>query len=215
MQNYNNKIQTKLIKKEKEHLIGLNLLSKKKIYKQTKQNIKINKKDILTNELNKILPSNIYIKNSQLKANFHARFDAKKRVYRYILAKNVNVFENNYIHKLEKKLNKKRIKKALPLLIGIHNFKNFCKGELKEKNKIREIYSIKFYSHKINNKKIWVFSFCANSYLRSQIRMIISFLIKISNKELGLKELKMQLKHKKISNTLVSPNGLYLLRIFY
>ncbi len=186
-----------------------------RLHKEIKQNKYKENKNTLLYQLNKILPSNIFIKKVELKNSFHARFDAKKRIYRYILSKDVNVFESNYIHKLNCNLDENIIKQAIPYMVGVHNFEAFCKKEEKGKNKIRVIYYIRFYPRQIGSKKIWVFTFCANAYLRSQIRMLVGFFIKLSNKQLSIDDLKKQLNGEKIFNSPIGANGLYLLRIIY
>ncbi len=186
-----------------------------RLNKDIEQNKYKENKNTLLCQLNKMLPSSILIKKISLKDSFHARFDAKKRIYRYILSQDVSVFESNYIHKIENELDESIIKQAIPYIVGVHNFEAFCKREEKEKNKIREVYYIRFYHHYIGAKKIWVFTFCANAYLRSQIRMFVSFFIKLSNKQLSIDDLKRQLNGEKISNSPIGANGLYLLRIIY
>ena len=54
--------------------------------------------------------------------------------------------------------------------------------------------NIRFYKH----KDIYVLNFQANSYLRSQIRMIVDFIMKISSGKLTVKQLQEQLKKKKL-----------------
>jgi tRNA pseudouridine38-40 synthase len=109
-------------------------------------------------------------------------------------------------------INENIIKKASKEFIGIHDFEYFHKKGSEPFSTLREIYDIKFYSY----KDIYVFKFTANSYLRSQIRMMVLFLLKISSKELSIDDLKLQLNKKElILKNLASPNGLYLSKIFY
>ena len=163
--------------------------------------------------LEKILPNSIKIKHIfQQKDNFHARFSAKKRVYRYIIStKELNPFTQAYFHYIPK-LDKKLIDSAIKKFIGTYDFKSFSKNGSEPNSTIRTIYSIKFYKY----KEFFVFRFCANGYLRSQIRMMVDFLLKISDKKLTINDLQNQLENKKIiSTTLAPPNGLYLHRVYY
>ena len=167
----------------------------------------------LKSTLNKQLPNSIYIKIiSNVADDFHARFSAKKRTYRYLIStKQPSVFSANYIH-FEKHIDIKKIQEAIGLFKGIHDFKYFSKNGSEPKSTIREIFDIKFYKY----KDIYVFKFTANSYLRSQIRMIVSFLLKISEGKLQLEDLKTQLSCKKlISWTLAPSSGLYLTKVTY
>ena len=94
----------------------------------------------------------------------------------------------------------------------MHDFEYFSKKGSEPVSTIREIYDIKLYQH----KEIYVLQFKANSYLRSQIRMMVDFMMKISSGKLTLDDLKKQLnKEKLVSWTLASPKGLYLSKISY
>jgi len=163
--------------------------------------------------LNKMLPNSIYVRNvSYVSDDFHARFSAKKREYRYIVTtKELTPFNQNYVEYYES-INVEKIRDALKVLKGVHDFEYFSKTGSEPASTVREIYDIKFYKH----KELYIFRFKANSYLRSQIRMMVDFIMKISSGKLTIEDLKKQLnKEKLISWTLASPNGLYLSKISY
>ncbi len=163
--------------------------------------------------LNKQLPNSIQIRNIQdVNNDFHARFSAKKREYRYLISsKKVSPFNANYISYYQD-INIEKINNAIKLFIGIHDFEFFSKKGSDPHSTIREIYNINFYKF----KDIYVLNFKANSYLRSQIRMIVDFIMKISSGKLSLDNLEEQLNRKRlISWTLAPSNGLYLSKIHY
>ncbi len=163
--------------------------------------------------LNKMLPNSIYVRNvSYVNDDFHARFSAKKREYRYIVTtKELTPFNQNYVEYYES-INVEKIRDALKILKGVHDFEYFSKTGSEPASTVREIYDIKFYKY----KELYIFRFKANSYLRSQIRMMVDFIMKISSGKLTIEDLKKQLnKEKLISWTLASPNGLYLSKISY
>ena len=84
--------------------------------------------------------------------------------------------------------------------------------EMGNYNKMREIFETAFYKH----KDIYVFKFVANSYLRSQIRLMVGFLLAINDKKLTIEDLKKQLRcEKNIFRTPIKANGLYLAKIKY
>ncbi len=168
-------------------------------------------------KLKKIINSNslpeIFIKDIKIvDENFHSRYRAKRRVYRYILSTQTpNVFMTNYMLFI-KEIDEKAIKSAIKEFEGEHDFSLFKKSKGGEKNSIRNIYKSKFYKH----KDIYVFTFEADGYLRSQIRMMVYFLLEISSKKLTIFDLKEQLEcEKKHSFGLVLPCGLYLSSIKY
>ncbi len=163
--------------------------------------------------LNKHLPSSINIKSIQeVDIEFHSRFHAKKRVYRYLVSsKKPSVFESNYLSYCEN-IDEEKIKEAIKLFEGVHDFEYFHKKGSDKDNTVREVFSTKFYKY----KNTYVFYFCANSYLRSQIRLMVGALLRVSEGKLSLEDLQKQLekKHHRFK-TPASPYGLYLAKVYY
>lgn len=164
-------------------------------------------------QLNYRLLPNIYIKKiSFADESFHARFSAKRRAYRYILSKKTpNPFEYNYVTFVEN-VDFEKIKDAAPLFEGRYDFKFFQKSGSDVQTTIRTIYKTKFYKYR--SYKILYFE--ADGFLRSQIRIMVDFLLKVAKGDLTNKELKEQLLYKKrYSSSLAPPNGLYLCKVVY
>lgn len=163
--------------------------------------------------LNKNLPSSIKVlKISKVKDDFHSRFHAKKRVYRYLITtKPTTPFNDKFITHV-KNINEELLQKAIKEFIGVYDFKYFHKtGSDKELTK-REIFDTKFYKY----KDIYVFKFTANSYLRSQIRLMVGFLLAINENKQSIENLKEQLTLQKHHfKTPAVANGLYLAKIKY
>lgn len=167
----------------------------------------------LKKALKKMLPLSISIRKVQIVDNsFHARFSAKSREYRYLIAKKPTTpFNSKYLSYYEN-IQKDKIKEALKYFVGVNDFEYFSKKGSEPLSTIREIYSIDFYEY----KEVYVLRFKANSYLRSQIRMMVDFILKISSGKLTTEDLKTQLNKKElISWTLANPSGLYLSKINY
>lgn len=165
-------------------------------------------KDILNNRLN-----HIHIKEiKKTKDNFNPRFDAKYRVYRYIISsKDKSPFLYNYIS-FVKAYNPKILKEISHIFEGEHNFKYFQKTGTENVGSHRKIYQSKFYEYK--DKGIFIFK--ANGFLRSQIRFMVAFLLDISRGILSKEQLIEQLECKKRHCSKLSlANGLYLLRMKY
>jgi tRNA pseudouridine38-40 synthase len=163
--------------------------------------------------MNKNLPSNIKIKMiSKADANFHSRFHAKKRVYRYLVTEDeISVFNSKFISH-SKKIDQVKINEAIKEFIGIHDFEYFHKLGSDKDNSVREIFEAKFYKY----KNIYVFKFVANSYLRSQIRLMVGSLLKLNEGKLSLEDLKLQLnKKKRVFRVPASAYGLYLTKVYY
>ena len=163
--------------------------------------------------LNKNLPSSIKIlKISKVDENFHSRFHAKSRVYRYLITtKPTTPFNDKFITYV-KNVDEELIKKAIKEFIGIYDFEYFHKTGSDKDITVREIFNTAFYKY----KDIYVFKFTANSYLRSQIRLMVGFLLAINEKKLTIEDLQKQLRlEKNIFKTPIKANGLYLAKIKY
>jgi tRNA pseudouridine38-40 synthase len=163
--------------------------------------------------LNRNLPTSIKIlKVSKVKDDFHSRFHAKKRDYRYIItSKPTTPFNDKFITYVEN-VDEELLKLAIKEFIGVFDFKYFHKTGSDKDITVREIYNTIFYKH----KDIYVFKFTANSYLRSQIRLMVGFLLAINDKKLTIEDLKKQLRlEKNIFKTPIKANGLYLAKIKY
>jgi tRNA pseudouridine38-40 synthase len=163
--------------------------------------------------LNKILYPSIYLKKINIAPyNFHPRFSAKKRSYRYIISKYFTPFNAKYTLFYEKQINLKKINKALNIFTGKHDFEYFAKTGSDVNDYIREIYK----AYAFEYKNFYIIKIEGNGFLRGQIRIIIDFLLKINEDKLSIEDLKKQLnKEKLISKHLAAPNGLYLERIWY
>jgi tRNA pseudouridine38-40 synthase len=163
--------------------------------------------------LNKRLPSSIQIRHIvKVNDDFHSRFHAKKRVYRYLITTKPTTPFNDKFITFVKTVDEKLLKEATKEFIGVYDFKYFHKTGSDKDVTIREIFETTFYKH----KDIYVFKFVANSYLRSQIRLMVGFLLAINDKKLTIEDLKKQLRcEKNIFRTPIKANGLYLAKIKY
>jgi len=144
--------------------------------------------------------------------DFHSRFSAKRRVYRYIFkTKDPSIFEQNYLSYYPT-FNKKLLIKALKCFEGEHDFSNFIKtGSITHTN-VRTIYKATYKRY----KNYHILYFEANGFLRSQVRMMVEGAMQVSLGDWNLEKLQKQLlKKEKTMTKLATPNGLYLARIIY
>ncbi len=169
--------------------------------------------DKLKRNLNHMIMPFIYIKQIKFTTfDFHARFSAKKRLYRYIVSHDkFNPFLANYCVFLPE-LDANVLNQNAKEFIGKHDFKYFKKQGSITKNDTRMIYQSGAYRY----KSYTILYFLGNSFLRSQIRMMCSFLFKIEKKSLNNDDLRQQLNLiSKIDTSLVPAHGLYLSKIYY
>jgi len=169
-------------------------------------------KDRLRLELNRKLKK-IYIKHTSIVDDeFHARFWAKRRVYRYIFKQSrPSIFEEDYISHYSS-FDIGILENALRLFEGEHDFKYFHKTGSPMHSTTREIYRA---YHRVY-REYHIIYFEANGFLRSQVRMMIDASMRCADGSMSLDLLREQIDgiHRH-TRSLAPPNGLYLARVIY
>lgn len=160
----------------------------------------------LRNLINRKIESGIFIKDIiEVDKNFNPRFDAKARVYRYILNHSkVDVFLQNYCY-FCKEIDIKKLNEALKIFIGRNDFKNFYKTGSNELSTTREIYKAFAYRY----KNLTIIKFRANAFLRSQVRLMVANALKSSYEDKKL------MLDRPLTKVLAPASGLYLERVIY
>ena len=157
--------------------------------------------------------STIYFKHlSYVADDFHARFAAKKRIYRYIFKENrPSVFEQKYISYYSN-FNADILNRALLMFVGEHDFTYFHKTGSETHTSVRTVYNAKY---RKRGEYHFIY-FTANGFLRSQVRMMVASAMLCAKNELSLQQLNEQINgERQYSSRLAPPQGLYLARILY
>ncbi len=164
--------------------------------------------DKLSRVTNEMLPSSIVVKKIyKVNDDFHARYSAKKRTYRYLIKTATrNPFEADFITFLTE-CDYEKITRNIKLFEGTHDFSNFIKTGSDEKSTIRTIYKAFAYKY----KDIIVLHFEANGFLRTQIRFMVAALLHLDEEQIYAKLA--CTKDYKIKPA--PPEGLYLAKIKY
>ncbi|BAF72788.1 tRNA pseudouridine(38-40) synthase TruA [Sulfurovum sp. NBC37-1] len=166
----------------------------------------------LKNSLNKKLSTIRFKHISAAPDDFHARFSAKKRIYRYIFKENeLSVFERKYVAHYSS-FDPDILKRALLMFVGEHDFIYFHKTGSDIHTTVRKIYDANYRQE----GKYHFLYFTANGFLRSQVRMMVESAMLCAQNELTLEQLQKQINaEKRYHSRLSPPEGLYLARILY
>lgn len=158
--------------------------------------------------LNKILPQSIHIKKVEQKDDsFHARYSAKRRVYRYIIKEGTtNPFQEKFISFLES-VDFKKIEQNIKLFLGEHDFRYFMKSGSDVKSTIRTIFKAFAYRY----KGYIILNFEANGFLRTQIRLMVAALLSLNDTQI----IELLQCRKKYKLKPADGNGLYLAKVKY
>ena len=168
----------------------------------------------IKNAINSRLPKDIYIKNIGIvDDNFHARYQATKKCYQYVINTNeFNPLNKNYCYYYKYKLDIEKMIEASKVFIGTHDFKSFTKNH-KIENTVRTIYDISF---DIKEGVIKI-NFEGNGFLHNMVRIIVAMLIEVGNGRRTVNDLieAMENKDRKYAPKLAPANGLYLVSVSY
>ncbi|MDF2910937.1 MAG: tRNA pseudouridine(38-40) synthase TruA [Sporolactobacillus laevolacticus] len=95
--------------------------------------------------LNSLLPNDIYIRDAEeVPEQFHARYDVKKKEYRYRLLTRMepDLFRRMYTTQVKETLDLDRMNQAAGAIIGTHDFTCFCAANTDVKDKVRTVYQL-------------------------------------------------------------------------
>ena len=180
-------------------------------------NKKIQNLDKFLKSMNHFL-NDTYISITNIKKknkNFHARFSAKQRIYKYIIFNRLSrpSLEKERGWHIIKKLDISLMKKGAKKLLGTKDFSTFRSSSCNAKSPIRTMKSIKIKSIK---GKIEI-QFRSQSFLQQQVRSMVGCLKYLAVKKWDLKKFDTVFKSKKRS--LCAPpapaEGLFLEKVIY
>ena len=157
----------------------------------------------------------VLLKIKKKNNNFHSRFSAKMRIYKYIIINRLSgpVLEKNRGWHVIKDLDLDLMKKGAKKLIGTKDFSTFRASSCRASTPIKTMKLIKIKSSK---NKIEI-EFRSQSFLQHQVRSMVGCLKYLGEKKWSLKKFENVLKSKKrvLCAPPAPPEGLYLARIIY
>ena len=147
--------------------------------------------------------------------NFHARFNAKKRIYEYVIVNRQSILsiDKGKAWHIKKKMSLNLLKKGGKIFEGSHDFSTFRAATCGAKSPIKKMDSI---SVKKINDKIYI-KFTSKSFLQNQVRSMVGCLKYLSTKKWSISEFKKVLKSKNRSRCAppAPAEGLYLMNVKY
>ena len=155
------------------------------------------------------------LKIKKRNTNFHARFSARMRVYKYIIINRLGgpVIEKDRAWHIMKELDLTTMKKAAKKLVGTKDFSTFRASSCRAKSPIKTMKIVKIKSLK-NKMEI---EFRSQSFLQQQVRSMVGCLKYVGEKKWSLKKFENVMKSKKrvLCAPPAPPQGLFLVRIIY
>ncbi|MCF8216052.1 MAG: tRNA pseudouridine(38-40) synthase TruA [Chlorobium sp.] len=164
--------------------------------------------------LNRLLPATIRVSGSKVEtADFHARFSAKEREYRYFLIERPSALRQRFTGCSGVPLDLSAMQHAAGFVVGVHDFSVFSKEPSGHKGLFCNVTSCIW----TGEDDQFVLSITANRFLRSMVRYLVSAMIAIGRGERRAEDFGMVLETGKPSFPLVpaAPGGLFLWEVRY
>ncbi len=152
---------------------------------------------------------------SPVEAEFHARFSAKARSYRYILLNRPQrpALASNRVGWYHQELELDAMRRAAQCFVGRRDFSAFRSSECQAKSPIRTLYS--FQIERLNDYVI--FDLHADGFLHHMVRNLIGSLVYVGSARGDAAWIATLLENRdrRLAAPTFAPDGLYLTRIEY
>ncbi len=174
--------------------------------------------DKITDALNFYLPKDIVVFQSKtVSPKFHARFDAKSKIYSYKIwnSRVRPLFEESFVLWQPGKLEVSKMRIAAKILVGRHDFSSFMDSQAKEeiKDAIRKIIKIQI----LKKNELIEIQVEGNGFLRYMVRVVAGTLIEIGRGRRQPYEMTSILKarDRRKAGPTVPAHGLTLIQVKY
>lgn len=162
--------------------------------------------------LNSTLPQDVYIKKIEsAPSDFHARFSAKGKYYKYIISQSRNPFTVRYEWQIEFNLDFQHLLELSKVMKGKFNFTHLIVGD-KNTSPIVTLFSTNVEK---SGDKI-VFHIVGDRFTYKLVRILVGEMVYNTRKNLKIKDYLVFLyKNTPKVFHIAPPNGLYLVNVFY
>lgn len=147
--------------------------------------------------------------------DFHARFSARSREYRYLLYNHESrpATMHGFVKWESRPLNLERMQAAGQYLLGKHDFSSFRGSGCQAKTAIRTVHSLEVKQHGL----IWSIDVKANAFLLHMVRNIVGSLLRVG---VGLESAEwmrdvLAAKDRREAGMTIIPEGLSLTKVNY
>ncbi len=173
--------------------------------------------DKLQHALNSLLDQDVRIQQvASVKSDFHARFDAVRKEYRYFIwnADIMPPFKRLYYLHVRKKLNVSAMQEAADLLTGKNDFASFSANPKREVDgTVRTLFDL---SVKTRGREI-VLCAVGDGFLYKMVRSLTGYLLRVGSGDVEPGQTRAILNERKRKAVVptAAPHGLFLWRVSY
>ncbi len=163
---------------------------------------------------NAILPRDVrLLEVSRVPPDFHARFSARKRYYRYIICKRQRAIGRQYAWYCPYRLEIEYMRKACTAILGELDFKSFCKANADVNHYRCHVSRAEW---RESSEEV-IFFIAANRFLHNMVRTLVGTFVNIGRGQVAPRSMQeiLQARDRRRAGPNVPPYGLYLEKIEY
>jgi tRNA pseudouridine38-40 synthase len=166
--------------------------------------------------LNRYLPDDIAVlKVSEASPRFHARYNAVGKTYCYTCfdGEVKPVFDRKYYTRLEEKPDLERMRQAAEILVGEHDFRNFCVNPRMKKSTVRLVDRIA-----IEREGGYIrFTFHGTGFLQNMVRIMVGTLLEVGMGRMSAEQVRTALENpeRQKAGPTAPAQGLCLMEVDY
>lgn len=164
--------------------------------------------------LNHLAPSDLKILQVQeVPRDFHPRFGAISKTYRYRLMLEDDLFQRPYKLYLKDSLDLQSIDRAIDFLLGTHDFYSFSNRRKGEKTTIRTLYDLHY--DRMDNDL--TFTFTGDGFLYKMVRILMQYLLDVGRGKQDAAQTAhiLNTHSREFTRRVAPPQALYLCAVAY
>lgn len=152
----------------------------------------------------------------EMPADFHARFDSRGKMYRYVIdrSENVNIFRRNYCYHVKSHLDVDAMREGASHIVGTHDFACFqaAGGNVRETT-VRTVHSLEI---KECGDELHV-EISGDGFLYNMVRIIVGTLVEVGQGKIAPENIAgiIESCDRQQAGHTAPAEGLYLVEIYY
>jgi len=164
--------------------------------------------------LNSLLSPDIVVKSiKETRKDFHSRFSAKSRTYRYRIFLGRTAVLRNFVWEVRHNLDTSKMANAAKEILGKHDFSSFCVAKSSKQSNICNILKAKWKK----SRDDLIFEIEADRFLHSMVRVLVGTMVDVGrgySSISGFRKILLSKDRRKAGLT-APAKGVYLVKVKY